>query len=66
MAYYTGTDVKVWIQTEHATRGIQVNANQLEQVDNSGDAYDQVEIFGRNLVGKTCLLYTSPSPRDRG
>ena len=45
MAYYTGTDVKVWIQTEHATRGIQVNANQLEQVDNSGDAYDQVEIF---------------------
>jgi len=53
MAYYTGTEVKVWIQTEHATRGIQVNSNQLEMVDNSSDAYDQVEIFGRNLVGKS-------------
>ena len=53
MAYYTGTEVKVWIQTEHDSRGIQINANQLEMVNNSGDAsYDQKEIYGRSLIGK--------------
>jgi hypothetical protein len=54
MAYYTGTEVKVWIQTEHSTRGIQINSNQLEAVNNSADSsYDQAEVYGRNLVGKS-------------
>ena len=54
MAYYTGTEVKVWIQTEHSTRGIQVNSNQLEAVNNSADSSDdQTEIYGRSLVGKS-------------
>jgi len=54
MAYFTGTEVKIWIQTEHDTRGVKINSNQLEVTNNSNDSsYDQTEIYGRGLIGKS-------------
>ena len=36
----------------------------LRDVDLTVKKGEMVCLIGRNGVGKTCLLYTSPSPRD--
>lgn len=56
MGYYTGADVKVWIQTEHGSDGISIDtADENLQVEaNSGDgSYNDDELYCRSLIGKT-------------
>ena len=56
MAYFTGTEVKVWIQTEHNNRGISIDTadEKLQIEENAADSgYNQAEIYGRSLIGKS-------------
>ena len=45
------------------TRQVRINVVEVERVD--ADAYLLAEYIAQQLE-KSCLLYTSPSPRDRG
>ena len=60
MAYYTGTEVKVWVVTEHATKGISLESDhQLVVEANNGDSSPAttngaVEIYARGThLGRT-------------
>ena len=44
MAYYTGTDVKVWICTEHASKGIKIGTDHELEVTGSGFASGGISI----------------------
>ena len=39
MAYYTGTDVKVWVCTEHASAGVTIDANHKLEVSSTGSDF---------------------------
>ena len=55
MAYFTGTEVKVWIHTEHGTDGISIDTTdeELQPESNLADSsYNQSEIYCRSLIGK--------------
>jgi len=39
MAYYTGTDVKVWVCTEHASAGVTIDANHKLEVSTTGSDF---------------------------
>ena len=41
--------------------------HQFELTDLSGEKFDMSSLKGKKvMIVNTCLLYTSPSPRDRG
>ncbi len=39
MAYYTGTDVKVWVCTEHASAGVTIDADHKLEVSSTGSDF---------------------------
>jgi len=52
MAYYTGTDVKVWICTEHASAGITIDANHKLLVETSTFTAGGIQISPMGLASK--------------
>jgi len=52
MAYYTGTDVKVWVCTEHTTDGISIDANHKLQVEDTTFTAGMVGITPAGLANK--------------
>ena len=52
MAYYTGTDVKVWICTEHASAGITIDANHKLLVETSTFTAGGIQISPMGLANK--------------
>ena len=52
MAYYTGTDVKVWICTEHASAGVTIDASHKLQVETTTFTAGMVGITPMGLNNK--------------
>ena len=51
-----GTDYDSWVQVFESQEAIKMRA----------DAGLKILAYGWNAEKESCLLYTSPSPRDRG
>ena len=61
----TGDHKTFWIPGDYDTNEFKYNTTVLSQVDASSSAMSQ-EIAAKTFFDKNaCLLYTSPSPRDR-
>ena len=59
---YVGLPLARLFATKYAVVGFDINSNRVKELNAGKDSTLEVE----DEVLKACLLYTSPSPRDRG